>query len=806
MKLTIPILTVVTLLSGVPSEAWQPPVNSPLARREHPRLWLTVANLPSMRAKLAGDFKSEYQAFVTYMNGSLVGSPSTQDLRDQYLLDFAFIYAVGPVTGIDYGGRTMADYLARARDLFGQVLTESTMNNDSLPYAYDWLYHALSPTERAKAAVLFKRLEYASSGNPFNGYDIFARARHVAGGLAFWGDGIDDTAADAMVNRYETLISHPDTGLLDAGTFLAGHDGGWGQGLSYSINVGLLLRLLETVEAWRTANAYTRDAVFGASNARVLRYYPTWITYHILPHGTPTSNAPSGYDYKLYRTHHMEAGVGVYDWGALDAAIAALRLYKTIAPDTASLAQWLMEERTGVIAGGGVEGRAWSVLSNFVLGEKGITPRSPSALDLSLSKTFAGLGWVVMRTGWDALTDSMVTFTAGRWSRSAGTYTNRDQGTFTVDRRGPLVLNSGVAIHHSYSNSTWSGNTLLFVDPLTTPSGDYPDRGGQRVLFPVLKDMRQLTPNRPHDLGGIKRQWAALPGAASDMDYVFADLTRAYNGTPNADGQNAPKVRSFTRQFVYFRPTRPGESDRMVIFDRAESTDPRYEKRWLLHPTGTPQVDGSGVQEREGRWSYRDAGLVTTTNTADASFGRLFARTLLPLSRRIVKIGGPGHEFEDPYGVNDPEVYVSGKVQYIGTYRIEVIPSAPNTKDVFLHVLEATDADVTSPSPTSRLEGTGFVGARVGRRIAAFSREETVLESGDVVIDEPGAYRVLLCDLRPGVEYEIGVGARQMASPAGTVYLDVSVTTPNTRLTVRSTGVRLGQPPSAPGDIRMTGE
>ena len=769
--------------------SWAPPAGSPLARREHPRLLLTRDSLPGIRQKLGGPFRTEYQEFVRFVSDSAFEDSkrgrkqgASEDLRN-----IAFIHVVGPVPGIDYGGRSREAYLARARELLAGELGRSRRKNDTLPYAYDWLYGELTDDDRRRAVALFRQLEHGEGGNPLNGADIFTRVRHVAAGLAFFGDGIDDGAAEAMVRRYEVLVSHKDTGLLDAGSFLAGDDGGWGQGLSYSTNRGVMLRLLETMEAWRTSNGYTREAVFGADNARALRYYPVWVAYHILPDARSSPKAAGGRVYRLYRTHHMESGVAAHDWSSLDGNLAALRLYKSIAPDTASLAQWLIEERTDGIQNTGIEGREWAVLCNFVLGEKGIAAKSPVALGLPLTKTFAGLGWVVMRTGWESTGDSMVTLTAAPWSRAAGTYTNRDQGTFTIDRRGPLVVNSGVSIHHPYSNSTWSGNTVLFVEPdAPVDRAGYPDRGGQRVLFPLLTRVSQLVPGAPHDIGGIKRQWVADPVSGRDVDYVFADVTRAYNGPANADGRNSLKVRSFTRQFAYFRPTRPGESDRIVVFDRTESTDPGCEKRWLLHPSGTPEVTGIERMEREGRWSYGGAGLITTTNRDDGSSGRLFVHVLLPASRQVVKIGGPGHEFEDPYGNNDAVAFQPGKSQYMGTYRIEVIPEARSTKDLFLHVLEATDADVSASTPTARLEGTGLVGVRVGQRIVAFGLEESPVEVGELVIDQPGTYKLLLCDLEPAAKYEVGDSGRWAASPAGTIYLELRPSRPGSKVVIKA--------------------
>ena len=63
-------------LSAADGWAYTPPAGSPLARREHPRLFLTQAGLPAMRAKLAGPFRDLYQSFVTHLD-SVIGQPAT---------------------------------------------------------------------------------------------------------------------------------------------------------------------------------------------------------------------------------------------------------------------------------------------------------------------------------------------------------------------------------------------------------------------------------------------------------------------------------------------------------------------------------------------------------------------------------------------------------------------------------------------------------------------------------------------------------------------------------------------------------
>jgi hypothetical protein len=435
---------------------------------------------------------------------------------------------------------------------------------------------------------------------------------------------------------------------------------------------------------------------------------------------------------------------------------------------------------------------AHAVFANFIAGDKSITPKSPSALGLPLTKRFGHYGWVVMRTGWDSALDSMVTLMASTYARVDGGFTNFNNGSFTIDRRGPLALNSGSAIHHGYAHSTVAFNTMVFPDP-NEAEQRYWDEGDQRYAFPQFSSVTQMQPGRPHDIGGIKRLHAG-----GSYDYVFADVTRAYNGPSNNDGYNTLKVENFTRQLVYFRPPSQGASDRIVVFDRTKTVDPKFEKRWLLHPSAPGSgisINGTGTQVRAGKTEFVGADLVTATNTADGSSGKLFSRTLLPAQRKIVLIGGPGHEYEDSYGNNDTErADSSADPQYAGTYRVEVIPTVRSTTDTFLHVIEATDASTSSPTATGLLTGTGMVGARVGNQIAAFSTSESTITSAEFVVDQAGTYEILVADLQPGASYDVA-GTMHVATGAGTIRFTASAAAANMRVIVRLSGM---PPPTAP--------
>jgi hypothetical protein len=689
--------------------AHTPASGSPLANREHPRLWLTRGNLPTVRAKLSGDFRAEYQAFVSEL--------------DQRMAD--------PKNWFNWGN------------------------------------------------------------------DILRRSAHILAGLAFWGDGIDDAAANSMVDKYATLIEGSN-GVLGAGSFYSGSDGGWSMGMSYSFNSATGVATPRVMEGWRTANNLSRDQVFGSSSANVIRYYPKWFAYNVLPQTQSCASCPGGFRFPMYRTHAMDSAKTADSLGwDLVATLASMRLYKSIDPGMAGLAQWLMEQRTFTLGSTGYAAQAFGVFSNFITGEKGISAKSPTDLSLPLTKLFGNAGWAVMRTGWSNAADTVVTFMASPFSRAAGSYSNFNQGSFTITKNGPLAINSGSGIHHEYAQETWATNTIIFPDPNESAKPIW-DKGGQRLGFPQLYGTNQLTSGSAFDIGGIKRF-----NSGSGYDYAYADLTRAYNGPNSSDGYNTAKVAGFTRQLVYFHPDSAGQSDYIVVFDRATTADTRFEKRWLLHPSAASvSINGAGTTVRAGKVEYTGADQITAVNTANGSHGKMSVKTLLPAQRKIVLIGGAGHEFEDPYGTNDTTDSRVVDAQYSGTYRVEVVPAVRSNYDMFLNVIEASDSNSGSAAPAALLSGTTVVGARVSDKIAVFSSTESQIGNGTLTIDQAGTYEVLISDLMPRTSYTIGT-ATLTSSDAGTIFTTVSAGA-GSPLAIRSgTGTATAVPPQPVPSVRV---
>ena len=787
-----------------------PMAGSPLALGQHPRIWVTPGTLPAIKARMAtgGGLHNDARHWQSWVDSNFTTTWSVNQVNIA-MIHYAFAYVLlkdGPVNGVAFS-RTALDYGNHAKALLlGYIAANGGVIGDEQQepaiVTYDWANPLFSASERITVINWLKTVDgKTDDGNPFNAVNAAQRGSRLLAGLAAAGDGVADTWAQSKIDSYLSLY-RSNTGLTKSESDLSGDDGAAGQGISYMFTYSMR-RLLHAEEGYRTAHGLSLAAHYGGSDARVFRYMPLRLAYGILPGGPADPNYPGGRQYRLEKSQYMTAGTGVREREFTFWLTALAGIYQSVDPNIASLSQWLINNRTGVMSGDPVSVLYDWVFGKFIMGPATpLSPLSPAQINLPASRRF-NEGKFIFRSDWDNPDAPYVTVHVNQWHRSPWGMSPLLPGAFQIFRKGPQVINQGGTGGHDWGGGGRAGssNILIFPDrTISAPTGPYDDEGGHRLLTGTMRGSIDFVPNSPNDALDEVRYLGNDPAAQRDVDYVFADLTRSYNSTRFSDGYNPARVSEVVREIVYFRPDRPGiDSDRMVILDRATTTSTKFEKEWLFHTSGEPMVDGpqiTGAPVRGGRpdghWTYPAATRITATNTVNGSNGRVFLTPLLPAGRVVVKVGGPdtagrswttgSHEYESPYGQIwsaehvDPLVSVD-RMQYVGRYRVEIIPSVPSLTDVFLNVVEVTDAGVASPSPAVLLPGT-MVAARVGNRIAAFNRTTASVVSGNFTIDQGGIYRMQIANLVPCGIYNVTVGGttvRHTATAAGTLYFEQSV-------------------------------
>jgi hypothetical protein len=826
------VLGLVVSQSPTARAAWTPNPGSALANHEHPRILVTNQSLPAVKAKLGsgGVWHDDFKTWVAWADGKYSTATSAAHADLPYLAaDYAFLWLTHPVAGVTYG-HSRSDYGSLARTILMALptITNQIGNYEwyGMPLAYDWVHPLLSSSDKATLVAFMKTVDqysFVNPGlNPFNSQVTVARAQKTLSGLAVAFDGVDDSWASASLDRYQEYYSDQ-SGVTRSESDLGGDDGTAGQGASYGLSYTAPHTII-TEEGWRVANGISLASHYGGGDKTFLRRLPHYLAYLILPFATPANGLPENRRFLLWKTEYFSANSPVADATYQAWLLALVGLMKDVDPQSAALSQWLLDNRAGELTGGDPYYTKKWAFWKFIMGDR-VTAQSPDSLGLPLSKQFKD-GKFVFRTGWTSQNDTYVTYTANEWMRSAYGMSPNYPGGFTIDRKGPQVIRQGGYSGHDWGSlSAGPSNILLFVDStLALPSSNYDDEGGQRAIPGNMRGSIDFVQNGLNDLRDKVRYLGADSPSGRDVDYVLTDVTRAYNSTRIKDDYNPARVSEVVRQLVYFRPATPGSgSDYVVVFDRATTTDVKYEKRWLFHTSGEPIVNGTvtpGEPVRngtgEGKWTYTAATLVTATNTVNGSNGRSFLTPLLPTGRRIVKVGGPNgqgqswqtdsHEFESPFGVIYPRYGVpnADQEQHIGRYRVEIIPTVLALKDVFMNVVEVTDANVPTPMAAVALSGNELVAARVANRIAAFARNTDSLTTGDFTIDQAGTYRIHLADLSPATQYQITVAGSPVTlttSVAGTLYVERTVSA-GASVVVQRTGP-LPQPPSAPSNVRI---
>lgn len=545
----------------------------------------------------------------------------------------------------------------------------------SVALAYDWLYDHWSDRQRTQLReklaegvtylVNFIRRDRLS---PYNVYLYNSPFQALmAANLALYGD---DPRGELNMRFTYDLWKHR---VLPVWRQVMGQQGGWHEGGEY-VGIGIGQAIYQVPAMWRAA---TGEDLFQSEPA--LRGFLDFIVYRKQPDGTDFRWGDAGFFDKI-----------VPDLNALALEYRHAAAYNLHPPrPEPSPTSW-----------------PWGPLSDATL----LNPNARA--QMPLAKRFDGIGLVVARSDWspDA---TYVSFKAGDnfWSHS-----HLDQGAFTIHKRGGLALDSGLygpkygSDHHmNYTYQSIAHNLVTVTDPADTAESDGKVRrriandGGQRRIGSGWG-----LASAPIDLTDWLDQRSLyhtgrIAGYAETPDHVvaIADITPAYTNASSGSGEfshRTRRVERFWRTFVYDRA-----ADVILVFDVVDATRPEFEKRWLLHTTGTPRLSGPRF----------------TVDSGQASGGILHGMVLQPASPRLQAIGGPGFEFwvdgknYDEGGAIDQTINRRGQPAEPGRWRIEVSPPAARKDDIFLVALSPRGHPGERPPDMALLKADALTGVEI---------------------------------------------------------------------------------------------
>ena len=539
----------------------------------------------------------------------------------------------------------------------------------------------------------------------FNNHFHLGRSPVLLAGLALHGEGVRD--ADALrylAEGFDLMFNHEHPGL----NVVAGEMGGWHESLGYfDGEMGTPVAI--DMDGLRTATGL--DFFQDSSFWRTLSF---WYLSSTVPwDGTIIHWADQGKDrWSLALDGSESESKGVRQY-----LTAVHKNLRRLGYAEAEQAQELLDNHIGVFydSGNYAESYYKAVYMNDVLWYEPGAPSSGLPAGRN-SYHFENLGEAILREGADP-DDAMAMYSCADFR---GGHQQSDNGHFSIWYKGYLAVDSGYydgwgSSHHmNYARRSIAHNTLTVTMPGESfTNTDHNDGGQQRGCDTTYY-------NLPAESADCDECNMYLSGRADPyFDFIGSDLTASYDPA---------KVDQVTREFVWIRP------DLFVVFDRVNSLDASYAKRFLLHGQG-PFVQDAGT------WHV------------DHDQGRLFMRTLLPAAGQVVQLGGAGHEWEIE-GTNYPPLRGES---FAGTHRLEVSPPNGATFDNFLHVLQVADPAVGSMEDTTLLSAAGATGVLVGDWVVWFGTSGAIAGLS-YEIDAGHPVHVIVGDLQALTVYDIRVG------------------------------------------------
>jgi len=510
-----------------------PPPAQRTVRSSHPRLFLTLDNLPALRTKLQDPVYASDMAELDHMADN--GDP----------LANAFLYQLTGDTA--RGQRAKALLLS---DSFGDVPGLDKAGEYVEPMlVFDWVMPLLSASEKTQAfGIVFARQNYdhraATEASRVEWYWNDKWARHPQLhypilALAIAGDGIDDAwAAEVLDLAYNesTRALGPygatkGSGFLDLLATLALDDGGGAQAGSYSglgVNYySMFLHAFLPLGAWETA---TGQPMWARCN--FFRALPRYWVYD-------KKNLPQDYGKTM-----LEFISG---------------LYKQIEPDSAGLARWLLNKFG--------RGR-YNLVYRLILGDLRVAPVSPEQLGLPTATYIRGSDLFVSSESW---ADDALTVTAyfryldtSRFEPASAVFAvHRGQEPFAVPAE-PLK--------QRIAAGTYSG--FWVYDP-------------NDVSGTILDGLAYWSGDRAYDACTVASEPVYFHGGPDRIE-----LTAAYRGASMEYGGqlNAPGVRTVRRTLVHIiEPTRHF----IVVYDYSD-VPASLKRAWSLRLAVTPSIGASG--------------------------------------------------------------------------------------------------------------------------------------------------------------------------------------------------------------------
>ena len=646
-------------------------------RAGHPRLFVTKEDIPNIKSAAKTSARNTYWQTKEDVDNLLHGSISFPNPTAENGTENGWVISKVSQVAMLYlitGKKEYLDYTKK----FLQKITEyyriridNNLNADwyvfpqiSTLCAYDWIYDALTQDEREKIGkplyqVMMdiawhgeglrpQRIRENTGGYNTGFYGTDALPWYIA--ITFYNDGIDDARCEKMFQKGLQLNMK----MTQFRSELIGKNGGGSTGC-----VGYALGAYPVAD-FNFIRSYR--AATGIDMSQKLDYvlgYLNFIDWNRLP-GNREFGFGDSYHYDCLLpekeiNYHLREIATLY--GSSPNVQRLLGLFN----------KKNYTERLPFMP----------FLQKYPQGTSGASSPGKGAM------YFDGTGEVIMRSGTGADDTYALFVSGGRTSY----HKHFDNNHFTIYKKGYRALDTGTRPEPGWHLSHYYARTVAHnCVTIRMPDERMPGYWGggastENKFEPIPNDGGQSS-----TLGSVLKEMRTT----DDYVYLASDATKSYN---------SKKASLVVREFIYFYP------NLFVVFDRVTATDKNYPKTWLIHTINEPAMKG----DRE------------FSETSDG--GKMICRTLYPANAMLTKIGGSGKDFwsdgrnwplpkltpqEYGYNMNLPPA----NHPQLGHWRMEVSPQTASKEDLFMHIIQVGDKNLSDLPDTETFETATQIGVK----------------------------------------------------------------------------------------------
>ena len=646
-------------------------------RAGHPRLFVTKEDIPNIKSAAKTSARNTYWQTKEDVDNLLHGSISFPNPTAENGTENGWVISKVSQVAMLYLITGKKEYLDYTKKFLQKIIEyyririDNNLNADwyvfpqiSTLCAYDWIYDALTQDEREKIGkplyqVMMdiawhgeglrpQRIRENTGGYNTGFYGTDALPWYIA--ITFYNDGIDDARCEKMFQKGLQLNMK----MTQFRSELIGKNGGGSTGC-----VGYALGAYPVAD-FNFIRSYR--AATGIDMSQKLNYvlgYLNFIDWNRLP-GNREFGFGDSYHYDCLLpekeiNYHLREIATLY--GSSPNVQRLLGLFN----------KKNYTERLPFMP----------FLQKYPQGTPGASSSGKGAM------YFDGTGEVIMRSGTGADDTYALFVSGGRTSY----HKHFDNNHFTIYKKGYRALDTGTRpepgwhLSHYYAR-TVAHNCVTIRMPDERMPGYWGGGASTESKFEPI----------PNDGGQSSTLGSVLKEMRTTDDYVYlaSDATKSYN---------SKKASLVVREFIYFYP------DLFVVFDRVTATDKNYPKTWLIHTINEPAMKS----DRE------------FSETSDG--GKMICRTLYPANAMLTKIGGSGKDFwsdgrnwplpkltpqEYGYNMNLPPV----NHPQLGHWRMEVSPQTASKEDLFMHIIQVGDKNLSDLPDTETFETATQIGVK----------------------------------------------------------------------------------------------